>query len=328
MVAINTSTSVSLLYVERPNLNFARCVDNLEKALRDTAHVHFQMSWDNDDYVQFDIDGSRVVLGFDTLTPSAPVSRAKPAEPHYAAALVMAVGPGLRRGEATLIARNAQALCSTVIDSIDHWHPADLTLWKQIDGVFTADHFDELVDIAINLPPEKGSIFIEEAEVRTAAQNGSKFGAVPEKRLMDRAAAEIRPRQVYPSLVKEPPPRPAPLLPQHPPMQALNIRVTAANDAPHLPHPMQEELARIRAALYPPEPKAAVTEKEPLARRLTLYTFNTTLLIVSLPVGAALLTYNVLGHEDSRVTARLMAVTGVIVGLLHTFAPGLMLHGT
>ncbi len=326
MVAIDTSTSVSLLYVERPNLNFARCVDNLEKALRDTAHVHFQMSWDNDDYVQFDIDGSRLVIGFDTFTPR-PVSHAKQAEAHYAAALVMAVGPGPRRGEATLIARNAQALCSTVIDSIDRWHPADLTLWKQIGGVFTADHFDELVDIAINLPPEKASIFIEDDDAKIAAHHGSKFGAVPEKRLMDRAAAEIKPRQVYPSLVKEPPPRPAPLLPQHPPMQAPNIRVMAANDTPHLPHPMQEELSRIRAALYPPEPEAAVKEKEPLARRLTLYTFNTTLLMVSLPVGAALLTYNVLGREDSRVTARMMAVTGVVVGMLHTFAPGLMLHG-
>ncbi|MDE3029839.1 MAG: hypothetical protein KGH84_15725, partial [Paracoccaceae bacterium] len=149
MVASNTSTSVSLLYIERPSLNFVRCVDNLEKALRDTAHVHFQMCWDNDDYVQFDIDGSRVVLGYETFATAPAVSRKNDAERHYAAALVIAVGLGPRRGEATLIASNAQAFCSTVVDSIDHWHPADLTLWKQIDGVFTTDHFDELVDIAI-----------------------------------------------------------------------------------------------------------------------------------------------------------------------------------
>jgi len=45
---------------------------------------------------------------------------------------------------------------------------------------------------------------------------------------------------------------------------------------------------------------------------------NTTLIMVSLPVGGALLTYSVLRGEDMRLTGRAMALTGLALGLMQT----------
>lgn len=49
--------------------------------------------------------------------------------------------------------------------------------------------------------------------------------------------------------------------------------------------------------------------------RIAAHTFNTTQIMVSLPVGAAMMTYSVLRGEDIRLSARAMAITDTIVGL-------------
>lgn len=80
-----------------------------------------------------------------------------------------------------------------------------------------------------------------------------------------------------------------------------------ANDLPDLPHPMLDEAARIRQALYA-EPTAANPN---LPQRLTLYAMDMALVVAVLPVGLALLTYNAFGKEDLRLTARAMSLTGI-----------------
>lgn len=54
-----------------------------------------------------------------------------------------------------------------------------------------------------------------------------------------------------------------------------------------------------------------------LAHRLTIYTMGATLMVLSLPIGAALMTYFALGRENLRLAARAVAVTGTAVGLAH-----------
>jgi hypothetical protein len=90
-----------------------------------------------------------------------------------------------------------------------------------------------------------------------------------------------------------------------------------ANSQPDLPHPMVSEAARIRQALYEEEARKP-SAKAPLAQRLTLYSMNLTLVIVAAPVGAALLTYNALGREDMKLTARAMSLTGIAVAVSQT----------
>ncbi len=71
-----------------------------------------------------------------------------------------------------------------------------------------------------------------------------------------------------------------------------------------------------REALYPPEELLEQLQgSKPLPQRLTIYTMNVTLIAISAPVGAAMMTYSVLGREDMSVMARAMALTGTAIGL-------------
>ncbi|NUB42936.1 hypothetical protein GEU84_000930 [Fertoebacter nigrum] len=89
-----------------------------------------------------------------------------------------------------------------------------------------------------------------------------------------------------------------------------------ANDRADRPQAPSAELMRLRSALYPegyqgestpvmlPAPRATP------AQRLAVHALNATLVLVSLPVGAAMITYSVLRGEDMRLSGRAMALTG------------------
>lgn len=71
----------------------------------------------------------------------------------------------------------------------------------------------------------------------------------------------------------------------------------------------------LRAALYPDGPPwqaaAAPANVNAVPMRLAIHTMNTTLILVSLPVGAAMLTYSLLRGEDLRMTSRALVLTGL-----------------
>lgn len=112
------------------------------------------------------------------------------------------------------------------------------------------------------------------------------------------------------------------------------IPTETLKEMPRAPRPVHayNDLKRIIAALQSspdilPEPKrkSATTGRSKdeydnrhgsFATRLTVYTVNLTLMIVAFPVGFGVLIYNILGGENLRVTARAMAITGTVIGVL------------
>lgn len=71
-----------------------------------------------------------------------------------------------------------------------------------------------------------------------------------------------------------------------------------------------------REALYPPEDLLVPSPRDnPLPQRLTIYTMNITLIVIAAPVGAAMMTYCILGRENMNSVARAMALTGTAIGL-------------
>ncbi len=56
-------------------------------------------------------------------------------------------------------------------------------------------------------------------------------------------------------------------------------------------------------------------EHQDLTARLTVYVLNMTIMIFALPVGLALLFLNILGGENLRTTAHVMALTGMFMAL-------------
>ena len=64
-------------------------------------------------------------------------------------------------------------------------------------------------------------------------------------------------------------------------------------------------------------------EHRDLTARLTVYALNLTIMVFTLPVGLALLFMNILGGENLRTTAHVMALTGLFSALAKA-NPGLL----
>jgi len=311
-----TTLIASLVYARRPRLNFAVAVAQMDAALREVGATSYRLRWDQDDLVMFDIDSARVVLGL-ADTRSSPSGRISA----VVATLVIAIGTGPKPGLGTKLTDHSAALLSTIVERFHASHPPASTLWSEIDHVFTADDFDTtLAEAAVALTIGKASR--RNSVPRPAAVDAeNRFGTLDVDRLMQRLTHQITPRPV--SLV---PPLPAagarkaaapvvmePQLATAPAHLARNSDF--ANDAPSLPHPMTREMRQIRSALYPKQSTNRGKSTAPLPQRLTIYTMNTTLMLVALPVGSAILVYNMIRGEDLNLNARAIAATSTIVGL-------------
>lgn len=93
-----------------------------------------------------------------------------------------------------------------------------------------------------------------------------------------------------------------------------------ANSLPALPGPQQAEAARLRAALYAEDP--AEPARAPVVRRLAVTAMNCTLVLVSAPIGAAMLTHQVLRGQSFATAGRTLALTATAVGLGDLFLQG------
>ncbi|WP_156790703.1 hypothetical protein [Rhodobacter ferrooxidans] len=98
----------------------------------------------------------------------------------------------------------------------------------------------------------------------------------------------------------------------------LALPMVVANDLPDLPRRQSAELQRVREALYPMLPEPVAVARPSTQMRLATHAVNSTLIIVALPVGAALLTYSLLRGEDMRLSARAVALTGAVLGVLQS----------
>ncbi|MEM7752834.1 MAG: hypothetical protein AAF230_05420, partial [Pseudomonadota bacterium] len=56
-------------------------------------------------------------------------------------------------------------------------------------------------------------------------------------------------------------------------------------------------------------------ERDDLTARLTVYALNLSIMVFTVPVGMALLLMNILGGENLRTTAHVMALTGLFSAL-------------
>lgn len=324
------SMIASLVYARRPKLNFAGAVAEMDAALRDVGATSYRLLWDQDDLVSFDVDGSRVVLGLGEAlrTPTGKISA-------MVATLVISIGSGPKAGLPNKLADHRAALLSAIVERFHASHPPECTLWSEIDHVFSADDFD------LTLEEAADALLIgrrAKPKPKPAAFNAdARFGTPEVERLMHRLVHQIPPRAIAKAPVSLAPPMAPRKSRRIAAPAAMDQTTTAippmpthaadfANDAPSLSHPMVGEMRTIRQALYPAVTRQPTQRgKAPLPQRLTIYTMNATLMLVALPVGSAILVYNMIRGEDLNLNARAIAATGTIVGLAHLLnVPGLL----
>jgi len=192
----------------------------------------------------------------------------------------------------------AQATFRLVLAHLVGQEPEAIVLWARDRTLFTADEFGRFAQNAPSLLGRRPLQRPGSGDEVPAEASGTVL-PLPPPRVEVRRVARPRPAAAAP----------------------LDI----ANDRPDIPGLPEAGLNRVRAALYPevadapPAAARGAAATRPatdptLAMRLSASAMDMTLLVVALPVGAAVVTHNLLrGRTDMRLSARMMALTGAFI---------------
>lgn len=262
----------------------------------------------------------------------------QPGLPRRAICLTIAIGPATT---GPVRARDHAALCSQVVECIQSRFIPAAVLWREIPGRVEPEVVDALLaslpsltlSPLTSLPPVHAILDdvmrTDRAKIAspqtprpvTQWPTPQEIAAQPAAKPVvaaPRPAAPVEPTplQIVPpsvAAVTVPAPKPPHLTAPAPDLMHV------ANDRPDLPYPPDAALARLRTALYPPKGVAEDCCAAPSVQmRLAAHCFNATLILVWVPLGAAMLTYTLLKGEDVRLSARLIAVTGTVLALIHS----------
>lgn len=130
MTDLGLSTIAQLLFPTEQSIDFARTVAELEGVLSRLQSQDVQIAWDCDDFVCFDIPGTRIQLAWSEVDRRG-----------YKACLSVSVGPGQRASKGF-----HEDMCSRLVDRIQTRFDPVAVLWCQADGVIGAEVIDELLD--------------------------------------------------------------------------------------------------------------------------------------------------------------------------------------
>lgn len=315
MLTCPRSSVGQLLYRQWPDLCFTRIVSDLHTAVEAAISAPHQVTHDHEDVVLLDYEGARITLGYTTDVPGG----------HWAACLTIAVGAGPAHEPGLMPERQAR-LARMIAERITRRFPADEMRWHELPAVMTA----ELVDALINAVPDRE----EPVEI---APHPDPFPPIDDNlvsaadaRVRSAMAVRARARQAGPDedlpAAVEPPRRNRP----RPVLETTWLRPgMPANDTPDIPAAATGEAARIRAALYDDEAVEAQPEGDSVQIRLAAHVMNATIMVMSLPIGASVMTYSLLRGGNLRSSARVMALLGIAIGVTQIIfgvpVPGLML---
>jgi hypothetical protein len=288
-------------------MNFADTVEELEAVLAQYPATNRRLSREEKDVAIFDLDGSRVVLGFASNL----------AGPHLACVTV-SVGKGPNVAEPGPLADRRTALCRRIVDRLSTRYPHDAVIWHETPSPVTPNLIDKMTETlaAGGTPtrlPQEPAVEIDrllahmsvELEIRQV--NPITNFARPDQSSF--TPLSVRPPKARIALPAALRPAPAPeAVPAAPPPTGGEV----ANDRPILTRNHDADAARIRAALYPPEEEVE-DERPSTQMRLAIHAMNATMIVALLPVGAAVMTYSILRGEDLRLSGRMLALTGLVL---------------
>ncbi|MDZ4136943.1 MAG: hypothetical protein U1D06_15335 [Paracoccaceae bacterium] len=197
----------------------------------------------------------------------------------YSTCLTVSVGTVPDQVQSSPLSRRHEGLCSVIADKIRGFYTAEAILWQELPHSMTPEMIDQLSE---RLPGRAG-----------------------------RGTAALMPH-AKPQQDLQPQPEPMP----HPTeIVVINMPGIVANTLPDLPYFDRDRLTRVRDALYE-TPDADTANARPTAQiRLAAHAVNATLVVVCLPLGAALFTYSLLRGEDMRMSAQAVALTGLFMGI-------------
>jgi hypothetical protein len=229
-----------------------------------------------EDIVIFEVDGTRLSLAYCDVTREPDAGAVAD---DVAAVLVISIGNDPSGTVAGALFDNRYQICGGLVEKVEGRHRSDMTIWIEEPGMFNEDVFDGILDDILCRPKQP-------------------------------PAPDVFPHPVAADVI----------VATHPVLYADGEPLSRTQHK----HPQTMEMERLRSALYAkdarPDRQGASPDRlrprdMPLPHRLTIYTINATLMVVALPIGAAVMTYCALGRESLSVAARAMALTGAAIGV-------------
>ncbi len=295
-MAFDDSTIAQFVFDRDPALNLPLLVRELDDALERSGAGDRHIKWDCEDLVFVDLHGVRFTLSY-TGEPALGLP----------SSLMISVGPGPHGRDDPRDRRRYEDLCHLIADRLRARFAPRETLWHQVAGPVTADLVDDLFDRlpdfhgqAATIPLTRRSPPAEALRAFPEVEDGMPVSFV-EKALAIKAAKAERARAAMTRLSA------APITP-----------TAAANSQPDLPRrktgAKPADLDQVRNALYPAEPE---TQGQNVRMRLAASTVDVTLMMVYLPMGAAMLTCSLLRGGDVTASSRVMALTCTLLAFSH-----------
>lgn len=349
MTTTSTSTVAALCFAKPTDMDFPLLATELGQALRSNPRINCRETREFEDFVIFDLERTRICMAYCEVAREFPHITTPG---RYHACLIISVGNTPDGAGSGPLFESRQEVCRGLVDRVENRHKSDKFLWIEIDQVFSEQIYDMILEqiwpeLATTESTPKALVAdlatVEPvAETTMAPSRPDEILPALEARFdeeMRDLQARIEEETTIAALAHDwnisTPKRPT-----HPAMDADELQPDPLSDA------YRRELAemlrndppdamsmaswdirdahRVRNALYPPEDEngVSVPVKSPLPQRLTIYTLNTACMVVSLPIGAAAMTYSLLGRESMSVAARTMALTGLAIGTSAQFSIG------
>lgn len=270
---------------ENSKVNFAHVVGEMRRSLDKSTRSRYTLTWDHDDIAAFDFESTRIVLSLAEQT----MPEVGPDTDH----LFISVGAPFEGNRRRDPAVAHEQLCSTIVERVCAYYETKSVYWQQVDECITSETVDQTFErIAVaRHRPKAMNIEAEEAMILEPTQP-------PEANIVQLSAFPSRSTHCQPALKARQAPEGA-----------------AANDMIVGHYDDTDRLSAIRSALYdaPEGPVSGEDEKKSPIVRITATALDTTMIIVCLPVGAAMLTYHVFRGGELRRTAHMMTLTGLLM---------------
>ena len=270
---------------ENSKVNFAHVVGEMRRSLDKSTRSRYTLTWDNDDIAAFDFESTRIVMSLAEQT--------MPEVGSDTDHLFISVGSplaGTRRRDPAVA---HEQLCSTIVERVCAYYETKSVYWQQVDECITSQTVDQTFEkIAVaRHKPKAVNLEAEEATILEPNQP-------PLANIVQLSAFPNRPTTCQPAQTAL----------QAPESAAANDMIFVHNDD-------TDRLIAIRAALYdaPDPPVSGKDEKKAPIVRITATALDATMIIVCLPVGAAMLTYHVFRGGELRRTAHVMTLTGLLM---------------
>ncbi len=305
MTVLNTNTFASLSFDHHTQFDFESLVAEFQQALESGVSAPARMKRTGEQLASFDIGPARISLAYSNETFD------RDSYSNQKASLAVFVGTAADALQ-PLTQDDRAAICKGVLDRVEAVHPCDHRVWGETDR--------DISGIAL----EDGQT--DDAPISTIA---------PKRvRKLDTASRSLRPYNVdvgdafdemqimAPALVPEV------IRPTHPARHADRVGGSAARALPRMVAIGANQTTARDQMIVRNAFRADADEDDiqaidrPVAHRVAIYTLNTSLVVICLPVGAAMFSYCALGRENLNAVGRAMALTGIALGLARNFDLG------